>query len=432
MNLNIDKFSKNDLLDIFQIQISENQELSYNFIKNKCQKYIYDITTNHSLPIAEKQNLSKFLNKAMRRLIELTNTLENNHLETNTIRDDHLIIEKNNKKDLTSNINPITTNKLFKFLNINTVFRQNYYNTRSSDFSIDLNDNINNVTSIALESAEIPKLFYKFSSLNKTNEFTIETFDISKNYSSGTTLTNKKIHNIKIKDGNYTPPQLVNYLNKYVFGISGNELSRVATKYDEITGKFYFIRDTRPPANGGIIGVPLIDTGIDRRFNIDFRVSSEQNRPIQLNMGWILGYRKQYYSYDNDFITEASANTVRIGPGYTPEAMFDTNSSKYLFLALDDFNNNYSQSMISPFQNSVFNNNMILAKLIDNGDNYNFRNEQIEKKAIRKYFGPVNINKLKITILDELGRIVDFNNSDYSLSFRIEQLYDANISNITN
>jgi len=161
-------------------------------------------------------------------------------------------------------------------------------------------------------------------------------------------------------------------------------------------------------------------------FNIDFRVSSELSRPIQLNIGWILGYRKQYYSYDNDFIIEASANTVRIGPGYNPEAMFDTNSSKYLFLALDDFNNNYSQSMISPFQDSVFNNNMILAKLVDNGSNYNFRNQQIEKKAIRQYFGPVNINKLKITILDELGRIVDFNNSDYSLSLRIEQMYDLN------
>ena len=50
MNLNIDKFSKNDLLDIFNI--SENQQLSYNSIQNKCQKYISDINNNNSLPIA--------------------------------------------------------------------------------------------------------------------------------------------------------------------------------------------------------------------------------------------------------------------------------------------------------------------------------------------------------------------------------------------
>ena len=425
MNLNIDKFSKNDLLDIFNI--SENQQLSYNSIQNKCQKYISDINNNNSLPIDEKQNILQFLDKAMNKLIKISNTINNNNLETNNLTDNnHLVIQKNNKSSLTSNINPLTTNKIYKFLNINTIFRQNYYNTKSSNFTIDLNDNINNVTSIALESAEIPKLFYKFSSLNKTNEFTIETFDISNNATSGTTLKNKKKHIIKIKDGNYTPSQLTTYLNKYIFGISGNELSRVAAKYDDITGKFYFVRDNRPIENGGIVGPPLEDNGIDQRFNIDFRISSDINRPIQLNIGWILGYRKQYYNYDDDFIKESSANTIQIGCGYTPESMFDTTSSKYLFLAVDDFNNNYSQSMISPFQDSVFNNNMILAKLVDNGDNYNFRNQQIEKKAIRHYFGPVNINKLKITILDELGRIVDFNNSDYSLSLRIEQIYDLN------
>ncbi len=424
MNLNIDKFSKNDLLDIFNIP--QDEEISYNFIENKCQNYISRVTTDQRLSIEKKQNLSAFLNAAMTKLMKLTNTIENNHLETNIIDNNHLVIQKNKKNDLTSNINPLTTNKIYKFLNINTIFRKNYYNTKSSDFTIDLNDNINNVTSIALESAEIPKLFYKFSSLNKTNEFTIETFDMSNNQGSSPTLKNKKTHVIKIKDGNYTPEQLSNYLNKFVFGIRDNELSRITTKYDEITGKFYFIRDNRPTENGGIVGPPLSDTGIDQRFNIDFRISTELNRPIQLNIGWILGYRKQYYSYDEDFITESSANTIQIGCGYTPESMFDTTSSKYLFLAIDDFNNNYSQSMISPFQDSVFNNNMILAKLVDNGSNYNFRNQQIEKKAIRHYFGPVNINKLKITILDELGRIVDFNNSDYSLSLRIEQMYDLN------
>ena len=424
MNLNIDKFSKNNLLDIFNIP--QDEEISYNFIENKCQKYISNVANDERLSIQKKQNLSAFLNNAMTKLMKLTNTIENNHLETNIIDNNHLVIQKNKKNDLTSNINPLTTNKIYKFLNINIIFRKNYYNTKSSDFTIDLNDNINNVTSIALESAEIPKLFYKFSSLNKTNEFTVETFDISDNQASTPTIKNKKNHVIKIKDGNYTPQQLSTYLNKFVFGISGNELSRITTKYDDITGKFYFIRDNRPIENGGIVGPPLSDNGIDHRFNIDFRISSELNRPIQLNIGWILGYRKQYYNYDEDFITETAANTIQIGCGYTPESMFDTTSSKYLFLAIDDFNNNYSQSMISPFQDSVFNNNMILAKLVDNGSNYNFRNQQIEKKAIRQYFGPVNINKLKITILDELGRIVDFNNSDYSLSLRIEQMYDLN------
>ena len=37
---------------------------------------------------------------------------------------------------------------------------------------------------------------------------------------------------------------------------------------------------------------------VEFRFNIDWRVSDEPNRPIQMNMGWMLGYRKQYYNYE--------------------------------------------------------------------------------------------------------------------------------------
>ena len=110
--------------------------------------------------------------------------------------------------------------------------------------------------------------------------------------------------------------------------------------------------------------------------------------------------------------------------------MFNTEGSRYLFLAIDDYNKNYSQTIFSPFQESVFTNNAILAKLVKTSDgNYNYVNPDVENNYIRKYFGPVNINKLKITILDELGRVVDFNNTDYSVSLRIEQLYNLNSKN---
>ena len=42
----------------------------------------------------------------------------------------------------------------------------------------------------------------------------------------------------------------------------------------------------------------------------------------------------------------------------------------------------------------------------------------------RIYFGPVNLTKLEIKLMDEYGRILDMNNMDYSLSFELEILYD--------
>ena len=217
------------------------------------------------------------------------------------------------------------------------------------------------------------------------------------------------------------------YLNEFVFEDPlRSRLARIGAYYDKVTKKLNLIRDLRSTDNGGI---PVVDTEgdpIELRFNIDWRISDEPNRPIQMNMGWMLGYRKQYYDYDTDFVKKDKATTTTV-QGYSPEGMFNTQGSRYLFLAVDDYNKNHSQTIFSPFQDSVFTNNNILAKLVKTSSgNYNYVNPDVEKNYIRKYFGPVDIMRLKISILDELGRIVDFNNSDYSISLRIEQLYDLN------
>ena len=42
----------------------------------------------------------------------------------------------------------------------------------------------------------------------------------------------------------------------------------------------------------------------------------------------------------------------------------------------------------------------------------------------RKYFGPVDINRLQIQLLDDHGRILDINNANYSLCLTFKTLYD--------
>tara|TARA_B100000925_G_scaffold98683_1_gene72149 strand:- start:9470 stop:10801 length:1332 start_codon:yes stop_codon:yes gene_type:complete len=438
--LQIDEYSKSDLYDIFELKEEQVNQLN---IHHKCLNYINEIESNQNIELGEKAPLVDFLKKAMNKLItinsqsditqqEFTENLE----KSNTYHGEHFLIKKNPKQDLTSKINPINREKTAAVLNINTMFRNDYYNTKSSNFNIDLNNTLQNVTSMTLQSAEIPDLYYTFSSINKTNEFTIELFDVSSNnadnanISNDVTVLNQTKHVIKIKDGIYTPNTLMRYLNEYVFNdTSNNRLSRIGAYYDEVTKKFNLVRDIRGTSNGGIPVTNLDGDLVELRFNIDWRISDEPNRPIQMNMGWMLGYRKQYYNYATDYVTRSEANTKTV-QGYSPEGMFNTEGSRYLFLAIDDYNKNYSQTIFSPFQESVFTNNTILAKLVKTSDgNYNYVNPDVENNYIRKYFGPVNINKLKITILDELGRVVDFNNTDYSVSLRIEQLYNLNSKN---
>ena len=42
----------------------------------------------------------------------------------------------------------------------------------------------------------------------------------------------------------------------------------------------------------------------------------------------------------------------------------------------------------------------------------------------REYFGPVDIQKLHIQFLDEYGRVVDFNNMDWSCELTFNSVYD--------
>jgi hypothetical protein len=42
----------------------------------------------------------------------------------------------------------------------------------------------------------------------------------------------------------------------------------------------------------------------------------------------------------------------------------------------------------------------------------------------RKYFGPIDITKLQIKLLDAYGRVLDMNGSDYSFCLLLHLIYD--------
>jgi hypothetical protein len=41
----------------------------------------------------------------------------------------------------------------------------------------------------------------------------------------------------------------------------------------------------------------------------------------------------------------------------------------------------------------------------------------------RKYFGPINLNRLKITLYDDRGHVVNLNNSNWSFTLLVDQIY---------
>ena len=105
--------------------------------------------------------------------------------------------------------------------------------------------------------------------------------------------------------------------------------------------------------------------------------------------------------------------------------IYSSISSNYLLLSINDFQNNHNSSLISIYQDSSFQDDNLIAKIDGNleANTYcsktnNFLSEE------RIYFGPSNINKLQIKLMDMFGRICDLNNGDWNLVLEVEVLYD--------
>ena len=103
------------------------------------------------------------------------------------------------------------------------------------------------------------------------------------------------------------------------------------------------------------------------------------------------------------------------------EAMFTGNSNNYLYLSVDDFNNNVSDGYFSAFNSSILNKNILSRITLSSiGNDLVISFTRIH----RTYFGPVDLEKLHIQLLDEYGKPVYLQNMDYSFALNLTEIYN--------
>ena len=95
------------------------------------------------------------------------------------------------------------------------------------------------------------------------------------------------------------------------------------------------------------------------------------------------------------------------------------NNNNYLYFTLKDNYINNSSEFISVDNNS-YNNGNILAK-IDYNSNCIENNITSIK---REYFGPIDIKKIEVKLLDKYNDLIDLNMMDYSFIINFELIYD--------
>jgi frataxin-like iron-binding protein CyaY len=290
-------------------------------------------------------------------------------------------------------INPLKKRYTRQYLNIDTKFRDNYYSTQSTNFHFDLPIKFSNVLSLQLNAFEIETTYYVISKQYANNFMWIK---------SGTDSGL-----IIIPDGNYTSDDLVNFLNNYL--TSGPLSTTVFTNLQ-------FILNLNANKSGSgqiIIGYKSTATSTPE-FVLDFQSNLQGNTdnstPLPLKFGWLLGFRLGIYENNVNYVSEGIINLS--GP-------------KYFYLVIDDYNNNVNNSFYSAFNSSILNKNILARISYSNGNFANVSENNLSLLTTpRQYFGPVDIQKLNIQLLDEYGRIVDLNNMDYSFCLTMQCVYD--------
>ena len=412
MKLNIESWNIQELKDIFNI----NEPFTVDNIKKTIQEYIDNNIDNLSSLIDndDKEVVIEFIKKASNKLVNYCNSLNNEFI--NEVPDNKLISSKNLIIDKTQDTfekmkiyNPFKNHTRIINLNINTIFRKNYSTTSPTDFVFTLPTYYKNVVSMRIATFEFPNTVYMFNTKHLTNEFTIVTYK-----KVGSTVSNVKRHIIRIPDGMYGLDQFIDYLNNSIFN-KREELRRVVAIFNDKRTKLNFVRKAAT--------TPIDDPTLI--FDLDFRISSNKERPIQLNMGWIMGYRKPYYKYSDDYLQFEDANTIDV-EGFNPEGPLNLFGTPYFLLHINDFNTSSWNIYETMFQEGLINTTHIIDKIPNSGAKTIIQtnlSDNVDK--IRRYNGPVDIKKLEVKLLDQFGLPLVMQSSDYSFTIQLEILQNT-------
>jgi len=296
-------------------------------------------------------------------------------------------------------INPLKKRSTRQYLNIDTRFRDNYYSTQSTNFHFDLPIKFSNVLTLQLTAFEMITSYYVISKQYGNNFLWITI-----NETTGDTRGL-----ITIPDGNYIPSDLLAYLNNYV-SASGPLASKPV--FANIT---FTINITSGSSGSGqfIVGfniLPSTGATITLDFQSNLQGSPDYGTPLPLKFGWLIGFRLGEYINNNTYVSEGIVNLT--GP-------------KYFYLVVDDYNNNVNNNFYSAFNSSLLNKNILARISYQDGSFINISENNLSLiTTARQYFGPVDIQKLNIQLLDEYGRIIDLNNMDYSFCLSLQSVYD--------
>ena len=331
----------------------------------------------------------------------------------------------------------------------------------STSFNYKLPNPLIGVTSMKISSLEVPvDVYFTISNYYGNNIFTIGnlTFRIPDgNYTSNKEIVD--VINLVIKE-KYQTLDEVNVLGtktvvngSYKYDISYNTPSECAIYATYKDMFIYFVNINYLYNLTGSV------TGFDNNVILSFsNVGSDPN--FTYTLGWILGFRTYEYNLitveptsnvidsnnnpDNIPLSQDSSGIyIYSSPTVNPDELSyyvrnevpaNFTPTKSFLISVEDFQTNGIDNIKVGFNNS-FLNKRILARIpfiktkdINNTFIYNKYNDT--PVNLRQYRGPTDISKLKIELLDDLGRVINLFGADWNFVLTVTRTVDQSIHGI--
>ena len=428
INLDINNYSISELEKLLKLQANYNTET---VIK---QKEAITLSIKESaLADAQKTELYIFLDNIRNKLINnlekidetkynLVNQYDGNHFLIKTKNNDFKTILENNKQ--------IDKSIIKRTYTIDSLFRQNYDlpDNASHNYIIQLPETINRAITMSISSLEIPLTYYNISTFNNNNTFTIQ--ELSNNDISG------PLYLIRLTSGLYQARFNVANLNTKIIAYNiVDEINNVLSKCpnSDISTNLKFGLDNRTGQSFFALTSPTSNKRYKINFDIDNSNNSNNSNNSSIKYNCIDNYLHQKLGWQLGFTNKSITITTSITDisGIYSDRICQVNYPRYIYIAIDDFqasSRNYfsvaAQSLIAPNIIGRINILSLLEEKTAFKQAASAGDFLFTQKHIREYFGPTDITKLRIQLLDEYGRPFSLNNSDWSFVVTFECFYN--------
>lgn len=306
-----------------------------------------------------------------------------------------------------------------RILTVDSKFKDDDRKNTTSHFQVSFPERINEVTKMEIMEYSGPSAIRMISGAQQNNFFTL-----TLKYSDATPDATKVIKSpdtYRIERSIMTSATIIEFINNInaQLNVAGDNFEYGSFKFNHEIVAGVSLNEIIMDRTISFVYDPTVASNVSEVI-LDFvsPIPGQSTVPFvfEKSLGYILGFRKGKVSSsvlsNNKYYIEAAS-------------LVDLNDFKYAYLIVDDFISNSETNIITSEVKSQGNctgslrhGGNILGKIIYRNElNYNMYNRVISTP--REYYGSVDIQKLKIALVNEYGDYIDTQELDWSFTLRL-------------